>query len=431
VYTPAGAPLSPQDPASVRIEDELRSAGLPALPRTAWLEVNLSALERNARTLRRLLDSGTRLGIVVKDNGYGHGAAMAARAAVAGGAEYLFVATVDEAYELRDAGIGAPIVLLAPVPGWTVADVVARDLQATVTDPATTMETLDAWRRSSDRTPGRDLALHLEIDTGMTRGGAAPDAAEGLACMIRGERRVQLRGLWTHLASAEDASLAAAQVRQFEVVRAAVAGTGSPETLVHVASSGGLLCGTCPHYDLVRIGLAYYGTPPREVLESEHGRVAAAGLEGALRLIARAVRIADVAAGSAVGYGGEWRAERPSTIATLPVGYADAYQRASWPGAAVLLRGRRVPIVGRVSSDAIGVDVTDLAPVGMDEEFVLLGAQGDDAVTPAELARVRRTNEWEILIALPGRLPRVFRDEGGIVGVSYQPASLTLKQDPP
>jgi alanine racemase len=428
VHTPAGAPQRPQDPASVRIEDELRSAGLPALPRTAWLEVDLSALARNARTLRRQLDPGACLGIVVKDNGYGHGAAMAARAAVAGGAEYLFVATVDEGYELRDAGIRVPIVLLAPVPGWTVADVVARDLQATVTDPATTVETLDAWRSSRDRTPGRSLGVHLEIDTGMTRGGAAPDAAEGLARMIRGERQVQLRGLWTHLASAEDPALAAAQVRQFEVVREAVVGTRSPQTLVHAASSGGLLCGTCPHYDLVRIGLAYYGTPQREVLESEHGRCAAADLEGALRFIARAVRIADVPVGSRVGYGGEWRAERPSTIATLPVGYADAYQRASWPGAAALLRGQRVPLVGRVSSDAIGVDVTDLAPVGMDEEFVLLGEQGDDAITPSELARVRHTNEWEILIALPGRVPRVYREEDGIVGISHQSAGLTLKR---
>jgi alanine racemase len=405
------------------IEDRLAEAGLPPLRRLAWLEIDVSILEANARRLRGLLPPRTRLGIVVKADGYGHGLVGAAVAAAAGGADRLLVATLDEALALRAAGIRLPVLVLYPVPSGAIREAVAADVELSVAGPGSLEGLLRAVgkRGPGGRTKG---VVHLAIDTGMTRGGFAPQRAlEAVEALVRAPS-IHLAGVWSHLASPELPTTVAAQVARFDdTLRELHAAGHRPET--HLAATGGLF-GTAPPYDLVRIGLAFYGLLPPELQVAPEARDVAAGLRPALTLKARAADVVEVEPGTAVGYGGTWRAGRRSTIATLPLGYADGLARLSSPGASALVGGRRLPIVGRISSDAVAVDVTDVAPLPLDAEFVLLGEQGSERIPAGELASLRRSIPWEVLDTLDDRLARVYLRDGSPVAVLPPGASMAI-----
>jgi alanine racemase len=189
----------------------------------------------------------------------------------------------------------------------------------------------------------------------------------------------------------------------------------------HLVASEGLLAAASPAHDLVRIGLAFYGELGVGFRPDPAMAAAANALRPALTLLARPVRIETLPAGARVGYGGEWEAERPSTIATLPIGYADGWPRAAWPGSEALARGRRVPLVGRVSMDSVCVDLTDVPGATLDDEVVLLGAQGGDRITVDEVAAHRGTIPNEVLATLGMRLPRRYLRAGRIVAVADRP----------
>jgi alanine racemase len=419
--TTGRAASSPATP----IERRLRDAGLPALRRLAWIEVDLSILEANARLIRGLLPTPTRLGIVVKAGGYGHGLVASARSAAAGGADLLLVATLDEALALRAAGVDLPVLVLYPVPRDAVLEAVRAGIGLTAADPASLRDLVVALRvrgaRPTARPPG-PARIHLAVDTGMTRGGFQPERALQAAARLAGTPGIELAGVWSHLASPELPEAVAAQLSRFECARRDLAAAGL-DAPAHLAASGGLF-GTAPPFDLVRVGLAFYGLLPPGLEVAPGARHVAGALRPALALKARAVSVADVAEGTEVGYGGTWRASRPSTIATLPVGYADGWSRLYSPGASVLAGGRRVPVVGRVSSDAFAVDVTDAMPLPRDAELVLLGEQGSERIDVAELATLRRSIPWEVLDTLGDRLARVFVRDGAPVGVMAPGASM-------
>jgi alanine racemase len=261
---------------------------------------------------------------------------------------------------------------------------------------------------------GGPLRVHVEVDTGMTRGGLAPADTPAAVARLAGTPGVLLEGLWTHLSTPEDPALAGAQVGAFGGAARVVESTGIAVPVRHVATSGSALLRTAPGYDLVRIGVAAYGIVPdgfRGPAGDDHG------LTPALSLRAHPVRIEEVARGTRVGYGGDWRAAHPSVIATVPVGYADGYARSSWPGAEALVRGRRVPIVGRVSMDAVTIDVTDVPGVSREDVVVLIGSQGDERIGAQDLATLRRTISWEVVSTLSARLARVYREDGRPVAV--------------
>jgi alanine racemase len=403
------------------IEDRLAERGLPPLRRLAWLEVDLAALTANARAIRGLLPHGTRLGVVVKAGGYGHGLVGAAAAAASGGADLLLVATLDEALALRAAGSRSPVLVLYPVPSGAIREAVAADVEVSVAGPDSLEDLLRAVGRRGP--PGRpEGVVHLAIDTGMTRGGFPSGGAVEAASRLARSAGLRLAGIWSHLASPEDPDAVSAQVGRFDDARRALRAAGLRPP-AHLAASGGLF-GGAPTYDLVRVGLAFYGLLPPELGVAPGARDVAAALRPALSLRARAVGLAEVTPGTAVGYGGTWRAERPSTIATLPVGYADGFARLSSPGGAVLVGGRRAPIVGRISSDAIAVDVTEALPLPPAAEYVLLGEQGGERIPADELAGLRRSISWEVLDALGDRLARVYVRDGSPVAVLAPGASM-------
>ena len=367
----------------------------------AWIEIDTDALANNARVLRRAIPSETRLGVLVKANGYGHGMAVAARAALAGGADMLMVATPDEGLALRAAEPDAEILVAYPIPSDGIAEAIGARLQASVGGIESARRTLAAAEAV-----GGTLRLHVEVDSGMGRGGVAPGDLPAVVRSIDASPAAELVGIWTHLANGMEIEPSRRQIETYEAALAAVAATGRALPARHVAASEGLFVETSPPYDLVRIGLAYYGSLGAGIDATPAMAALAAELRPAMTVAARPVRLEDVAAGTPLGYGSEFTTTRASRIATLPIGYADGWTRRYWPGAGALVRGRRVPLIGRVSMDSVCADVTDVDGVTADDVFVLLGAQGDLRITVEELALLRGTVANEVFCDFGPRLAR-------------------------
>ena len=402
------------------IEARLATAGLPALPRLAWLELDLGALALNLAALRSLA-GGVPVHPVVKGDAYGHGAIPIARALVDAGAEGLSVATMDEALELREAGLAVPIRVLYPIPPGVVGEAMRTGVTVAAgdADTAHALLTAAAEATSADASleDGRDLLMEIEVETGLGRGGALPAEVAAVAARIAASPHARLVGMWTHLQASEDGGITGAQLGHFEEATALVAAAGHEVPRRHVAASGGVLTGV-GGFDGIRPGLSTYGILPDELeVASDDVR---RRFRPVMSLHARAARIADLPAGYGISYGPSFRTQRPSRIATLPLGYGDGFARAHANQAEALVRGRRVPLVGNVTMDAVMADVTDVPgpPVGLDDEFVLIGAQGDQRITVEDLARQRTTNTWEVVTSMSGRLPRVYHAAtGAVVGM--------------
>jgi alanine racemase len=374
----------------------------------AWVEVDLAALAHNAGLLRRAIPADARLGILVKADGYGHGMEMAARAAMSGGADQLIVATLDEGLALRRAGIEAPILVVYPVSPDALVDAVDAGLELSVSGLDSTRRTLEAWGSANARAPRGVLTVHVEVDTGMGRGGVSPDALKEVVRLIDATRATYIAGIWSHLTDGANAARSREQTERFDVAVAAVAATGRPIPIRHLAATEGVFVETAPAYEMVRVGLGFYGELGIGVEPSPGRSALAAQLRPAMAVKARPVRLEVLPAGASVGYGREWTAERRSLIGTLPIGYADGWTRSYWPGASALVRGRRVPLVGRVSMDSVCVDVTDVGEVTMDDEVVMLGSQGAERITANELARLRHSIPNEVLCSFGPRLHRTY-----------------------
>ena len=270
-------------------------------------------------------------------------------------------------------------------------------------------------RGVSARSP---LEVHVEVETGLGRGGILPVDVRDALDRLRGVPAIRVAGIWSHLAAPEDAERSGAQEAIFERVLGSLDASPDGAPRRHLAASGAILAGTVRAFDAVRPGLATYGLVPDDVTFD-----AASGLSAALRpvmaLVARPVRVVDLPAGHGVGYGPGFVTQRPSRLATLPVGYGDGWSRA-WAGRTeALVRGIAVPLVGRVSMDAVVADVTDVPGPLVDEadEFVLLGRQGEASIEAAELARRRTTNSWEVVTSMSRRLTRVYHRAGAPEGV--------------
>ena len=389
----------------------------PASKHPAWMEIDLAALAHNAGVLRRAIPADAELGLLVKANAYGHGMEMAARAAVSGGADQLIVATLDEGLALRGAGLQAPILVVYPIPPDGIGEAVEARLELSVSGMNSTRRTLEAWAGLGSQPPDRQLRLHVEVDTGMGRGGVATDDLVELVRMIDAQLATSIVGIWSHLADGRNAGVSAEQVRRFESAIADLAATGRPITRRHLVATEAIFAETAPAYEMVRVGLGFYGELGLGFHPSPDLAALAAELRPAMTVKARPMRLENVPAGTSVGYGREWVAERRSLIATLPLGYADGWARVYWPGAWALVRGRRVPLVGRVSMDSVCADVTDVGEITPDDEFVLLGSQGVERITPNELARLRRSIPNEVFCSFGPRLPRVYLAHAAVVAV--------------
>jgi alanine racemase len=379
----------------------------------AWLELDLDALTGNLAALRALA-GGAPVHPVVKADAYGHGAVPIARALEGAGAEGLSVATMDEALELREAGITGPIRVLYPIPPAFAVDAIRQRITVAAGDPSTIAALVAGAGPSPAEGP---LLVEIEVETGLGRGGTTPEDLAALVERIDAAPALTLTGIWTHLQASEDAVITGRQLARFEDAGRILAPDGRGLPTRHVAASGGLLTGV-DGFDAVRPGLSIYGIVPDELGPGPDD--VRSSFRPVMSLHARPVRVADLPAGHGISYGPSFTTARPSRIATLPLGYGDGFARAHANRAEALVRGSRVPLVGNVTMDAVMADVTDVPgpPVSLEDEFVLLGAQGDQRISAEDLAQQRTTNTWEVVTLMSARLPRVYHAAtGAVVGL--------------
>ncbi|MEP7360176.1 MAG: alanine racemase [Chloroflexota bacterium] len=389
------------------VDERLAAAGLPSLPRRVWAEIDEDALAGNLAAVRELIGPDIELNAVVKADAYGHGLVPVGRVFEQAGADRLCVAGIDEATALRAAGIALPILILFPVPPGDAARAARARFEIVAADGPTIATTLDAWskqRAASDPV----LNVHLEVETGLARGGFEPDDVGAVAQRIAATPSTRLASLWSHLARAEDVRATNAQIAAFERATDHIRQAGLPVPPRHLAATGGLFAGQVELYEGVRIGLGLYGLMPEGFPVAESAVSALAKLRPAMSVKCRPLRVADFPAGTPVSYGGLWTTKRPSRIATLPIGYGDGWARAYGPLAGALVRGHKVPIVGSIAMDAVMADVTDVGDVSGADEFVLIGSQHNSEIVTNELARVRTTIPWEVVTSMAYRLPRVY-----------------------
>lgn len=361
-------------------------------------EIDLGAVQRNLARVRQAVGPGVRIFGVVKADAYGHGAVAVARA-LEPLCNALAVSLVEEGLELRAAGIRAPIVVLGAYYNRHQDEVLGERLTPVVYDRADLEKFAAAAARRN-----RPAEVHLKIDTGMSRLGLPPGDLEATLARLSALPALRLSGLCTHFASADlaDAGTTEVALAQFQQGLDRAAQLGFHNLVNHAANSAAAVRFPAARLDAVRPGLALYGAMPSEI-------VSLVGLEGALALRTRVMAVRDVAVGAGVSYGGIWRAARPSRVATLPIGYADGYPR-HVSGAAVLLGGQRVPIVGAVCMDMLMIDVTDLPASALDGPVTLIGRDGRQEITVDDLARWAGTVSYEILCGISKRVPRVLKD---------------------
>jgi alanine racemase len=367
--------------------------------RPAWVEVDLDAIAGNVRTLTAEV-APARLLAVVKADAYGHGAVPVAREALRAGAAWLGVALVEEALALREAGVAAPLLVLSE-PHPAAADAAAANAVAV------TICTQGAVRAfgAAGRRAGRPVTAHLKVDTGMHRQGCAPAELPDLVAAALAEPGLEVEGLWSHFAVADEAAKTAttdAQLAAYHRALAAAAAAGLEPRWRHLANSAGATVRDDARFDLVRAGIELYGLAPSPELAGD----ARARLRPALALRAAVSALRTVQAGERVSYGHRWEAPRPTRIATLPVGYADGVRRGLSGRIRVRLGGRDLRQVGTVTMDQMMVDVDD-ADVEVGQVATLLGdpARGEPGV--GEWARVLDTIDYEVTCGLSPRLPRV------------------------
>jgi alanine racemase len=366
----------------------------------AELTVDLGAIARNAAALARLT-APAKLAAVVKADGYGHGLVPVARA-LAPQAARLCVYALEEAVVLRDAGISAPIHVLGPIPPGDLEIAHASGVQITLWDgDLYARQAASVARRRNAR-----FAVQAKIDTGVVRLGLAPDEAPAVLERYAATPEFELAGTFTHLAAAEeiDSTFTLEQLARFLLATQNVA-SGVER---HAAATAAAILWPEARLGAVRCGIGLYGIWPSaesETLMRERGLA----LEPALRWTTRIVALHEIEAGTTVGYGRTWRAERPARIATLPIGYAEGLPRAAGNAAHALVRGTRVPFAGRVCMNMAFLDVTGVPGAEPGDAVTLIGTDGGERITAEDLATACGTIGYEIVARLPAHVPRAYR----------------------
>jgi len=395
--TPLGHPALGSQETGFNRPDWQRMSGLrTALPRSAWIEVDLGVLAENVRRIRTALPQPTRLLYVLKDDAYGLGAVAAARVALANGADMLAVFTLGEAAELRDAGIGARILMLGERLPDELPWVLELGLETCVGAIGIARD-LDALGRAR----GRRVPVHVKVNSGMNRFGLHWRRCDAWSAELAALDGLEFAGVLGHFAQSDelDKTFARVQLERFNRCVATLRAAGVHPVAVHHSNSGGVLDLAEAHFDLVRVGILAQGVYPSYVCRR------LPGLRPVISLKARISATQDLEPGDTVGYGMRWKAERPSRIGVLSLGYGDGFPRVRNEGA-VLVGGRSVPIVGGVTMDALMIDLTDVPAARVGDEAVLLGRQGDLEITVHDIAALKRSVSYDVLVGLRARLPR-------------------------
>src|SRR5258708_2507709 len=376
------------------------------LPLRCWAEIALAALERNLKLIRASLPSHIRYVAVVKADAYGHGLPQTAARLMHAGADLFAVANVAEAASLRELGPGWPILLLSPLLPEEDKYIAEYDLAATVSS-AGEIDRLNAVGRAA----GRAVSVHMKIDTGMGRSGVWHEHAAALYRMISDAPFIRLAGVFTHFASAEeDPEFTAEQRKRFLSALNSFEGLATHELFVHADNSAGLeTTGNVTPFNAVRIGLLQFG-----VLPQPNSLLARVHTEPVSSFRTRVALVKELPTGTEISYGRTHILTRPSTVAILASGYGDGIPRAISNRGQVLVRGRRCPILGRVTMDQTVIDITDVADVQVGDEAVLVGSQKKEEISLAEFSVWADSIPYEVLCSVTKRVPRVYRTSLGL-----------------
>ena len=362
--------------------------------------IDARAIRGNMALLRGAVPEKAKIMAVVKADGYGHGAAVAALASLAGGAEALAVATAEEGHALRAAGIGAPVLVLGEASEADAAMAVADGLIQTVSSP----ESVRVCQRAAEavragRDPAAEARVHLKVDTGMGRIGVrTPAERDRVLQALEASPAVRLTGAFTHFSDADGDE--AGEAYSEEQFRRFLRMTEGLRVLRHCANSAASLRHPEWALDMVREGISLYGYPPVET---------GLKLEPCMTWQAKISHVKEVPPGAYLSYGRTWRAERVTRVATVTCGYGDGYHRAASGRAEVLIRGRRAPVLGRICMDQMMADVTEIPEARPEDPVTLMGAEGAERITAEEIARWSGTISYEVLLSCGSRVERAVR----------------------
>jgi alanine racemase len=377
-----------------------------------WAEINLEAYAHNIRELKRITRPPARLMAVVKANGYGHGAVEVAREALQNGAQYLGVARINEAIPLRQAGLEVPILIF----GYSPPDLAPVLMDYELTQTVYSLSTASALSEQATR-KGEKINIHLKVDSGMgrlgflletTNGNPHDNAAQNPIREIEAITRLPgltVEGIFTHFATADsaDKSYADLQLDRFMDLLNRLQKEGLEPPLRHAANSGALIDMPGSHLDMVRPGIATYGLHPSNEVNKR-----IVDLKPVMTLKSKIIHLKRVAPGFNISYGITFQTKNHTTIATVPVGYADGFNRLLSSRGHMLVHGRRAPIVGRVCMDLTMLDVGGISEVALEDEVVVFGEQGNESVTADEIAASLDTINYEVVSTITARVPRVY-----------------------
>ena len=370
-----------------------------------WAEINITALKSNVRKTREIVGKDIKILLTIKADAYGHGSRFVARAAVSSGVDVLGVATLHEGIELRNNDVRVPIVILSPSLKSEIHEILEYGLIPTVSD----MAFAEALSRTAEHF-SHPAKIHVEVDTGMTRGGVnAGEAYDFLkrACNLPA---VEVEGVYTHFPAtySEDREFTVGQVEAFKAILDRLRAEGITFPLVHTANSAAIVEFGKSHLNMVRPGGMIYGMFPHEGIDGK-------GIRPVMSLKSRVVNVKVARAGSTVSYGRTHRLDKDARIASVAVGYGHGLSRALSDRGGFLVRGKRVPIVGRVTMDVTLIDASSV-DVEVGDEVVIFGKQGDSEISVYEVATACQTIPYEVTCGIGKRVPRVYIEDGKILG---------------
>ena len=365
--------------------------------RPSRVEIDLDALADNVRLLKAHAGEPVGLMAVVKANAYGHGAVTVSRIALSNGAAWLAVANIAEALELRAADIAAPMLVLNGIPAFAIPRAIQQDIRVSVFD----IKQAQGYQAAARNVDGK-LKAHIKVDSGMGRLGVLPRHALALFHRLQAMPRLDIEGIYTHFARAEDdPDYSAKQLVTFKGVLDSIQAGGFRFKHIHAANSAALITRRDACFNLVRPGILLYGLQPEGKLD------ALPGLRPAMSWKTAIAQVKTLPANSSVGYGDAYYTKGRETIAVLPVGYADGLRRSPQTWREALIHGRRAPLAGRVSMEKTTVNVTHIPDVRAGDEAVLMGRQGDEEISADEIAGWLNTNNYELVTTILPRVPRL------------------------
>lgn len=371
------------------------------LKRPAWIEIDLSALEDNYKFIRSKINKKTKIAAVVKANAYGHGALQVAEKLSQLGVEYFCVGSPDEGIELRKFGIKKPILVLAEVLASQYQDIIKGDLIQT----AASLKTLKALNKAGSKAD-KMIKVHLKLDTGMGRIGFFSDDLPDIYQLAKELKFIKVEGIFSHFARADEQNkeFSQLQLERFKTALNKIRAAGYKLPQLHIANSAAVIDLEKISLDLVRPGIMLYGLLPSDQLKKE------AELKPLLSFKTRIVQLRSLPAGSAVSYGSTYKTDSEEKLAVLPIGYKDGYPRLLSNRGEVLIKGQRAPIRGRVCMGQTIVSVDQIKDVEVGDEVVLIGKQGNEEISAAEIADLCGTINYEIVCNLSERLEKVYFD---------------------